>query len=693
MGYLSKGDRITSSEQDIIDIIGNLGTALNVLRVNAAGTSVEYASSGSGTVTTVSVTTANGVSGTVATATTTPAITLTLGSITPSAVQISGLTASEIVITDASKNLASAAVATYPSLTELTYVKGVTSALQTQIDGKAATGQTFYIGTTQVAINRASAALTLAGITLTTPDIGTPSAGVLTNVSGTAASLTAGLATSLAGGSGGTIPYQSAAGTTAMLANGTAGQVLQSNGTTLAPSWVAAGAGDMILASIQTVTGAKTFGSAGAVGKLLIAGTTSGAVTLDAAAVAGTAILTLQGTTGTIYSTGGTDVAVADGGTGGSTASITLFNNITGYTASGATGTTSTNLVFSTSPTFITPTLGVASSTSLATSAATPLLLTNGQLVNIALTSQTVAATTLTIPNFASVVDTFAFITLAQTLSNKTFVAPALGTPASGTLTNCTFPTLNQNTTGSAASLSVSGQTGLITLTGTLATSRIKTVRDAADTILELGGSYTPAGTWTSLTMVTPVLGTPTSGTLTNCTGLPAASVLAGSFGAGAFVISTSLQAATIELGHATDTTLSRSAAGVLAVEGVVIPSISSTNTLTNKQITPRIVSAASYTTDTGTSLNMDNLDIFVITAQAGALLFNSPGGTLVQGQSLVIRIKDNATARALTWNAVFRAMGTALPSTTVLSKTLYLGFFYNSTDTKWDLVASAQEA
>lgn len=49
---------------------------------------------------------------------------------------------------------------------------------------------------------------------------------------------TATTATHLAGGSGGTIPYQSAAGTTAMLANGTAGQLLQSNGTTLAPTWV-----------------------------------------------------------------------------------------------------------------------------------------------------------------------------------------------------------------------------------------------------------------------------------------------------------------------------------------------------------------------------------------------------------------------------------------------------------------------
>lgn len=46
------------------------------------------------------------------------------------------LTASEMLITDGSKNIVSAPVATYPSLTELTYLKGVTSAIQTQINGK-----------------------------------------------------------------------------------------------------------------------------------------------------------------------------------------------------------------------------------------------------------------------------------------------------------------------------------------------------------------------------------------------------------------------------------------------------------------------------------------------------------------------------------------------------------------------------
>jgi hypothetical protein len=48
---------------------------------------------------------------------------------------------------------------------------------------------------------------------------------------------------------------------------------------------------------------------------------------------------------------------VANGGTNANSASITAFNNITGYTASGATGTTSTNLVFSTTPTLTNPTV------------------------------------------------------------------------------------------------------------------------------------------------------------------------------------------------------------------------------------------------------------------------------------------------------------------------------------------------
>lgn len=137
---------------------------------------------GSGTVASVSVVTANGVSGSVATATTTPAITLTLGAITPSAIQVSGLTASQIVITDASKNLVSASVATYPSLTELTYLKGVTSAIQTQINTKQAT-ITFGTGVqTALGVNIGSAGAPV----LFNGALGTPSSGTVTNLTGTA---------------------------------------------------------------------------------------------------------------------------------------------------------------------------------------------------------------------------------------------------------------------------------------------------------------------------------------------------------------------------------------------------------------------------------------------------------------------------------------------------------------------------
>ena len=49
------------------------------------------------------------------------------------------LTASEILITDASKNIVSAPVATYPNLTELSYSKWVTSSIQTQLNWKEPT--------------------------------------------------------------------------------------------------------------------------------------------------------------------------------------------------------------------------------------------------------------------------------------------------------------------------------------------------------------------------------------------------------------------------------------------------------------------------------------------------------------------------------------------------------------------------
>jgi hypothetical protein len=78
-------------------------------------------------------------------------------------------------------------------------------------------------------------------------------------------------------------------------------------------------------------------------------------------------------------------VPVANGGTNVSAASITAFNNITGYTAAGATGTTSTNLVFSTSPSITTPTLVG----DVSVSTGNIVIGTSGKGIDFSVTSQT----------------------------------------------------------------------------------------------------------------------------------------------------------------------------------------------------------------------------------------------------------------------------------------------------------------
>jgi len=83
------------------------------------------------------------------------------GTVTAPALIVSSETASRVAILDASKNIKSADTATYPSLTELAFVKGVTSAIQTQLDGKQATLTNGYglTGTTtkEVALTTAEA--------------------------------------------------------------------------------------------------------------------------------------------------------------------------------------------------------------------------------------------------------------------------------------------------------------------------------------------------------------------------------------------------------------------------------------------------------------------------------------------------------------------------------------------------------
>lgn len=108
--------------------------------------------------------------------------------------------------------------------------------------------------------------------------------------------------------------------------------------------------------------------------------------------------------------------------------------------------------------------------------------------------------------------------------------------------------------------------------------------------------------------------------------------------------------------------------------------------------IVPRVSSEASSATPT---INTDNVDAHSITALAAAItsFTTNLSGTPANFQKLTIRIKDNGTARAITWGSSFEAKGVPLPTTTVVSKVLTVGFIYDTVTSKWGCVASAQEA
>jgi len=88
-----------------------------------------------------------------------------------------------------------------------------------------------------------------------------------------------------------------------------------------------------------------------------------------------------------------------------------------------------------------------------------------------------------------------------------------------------------------------------------------------------------------------------------------------------------------------------------------------------------------------------DSYDIVTITALATGLIIYNTVSAFAEGYPLMIRIKDNGTARSLTFGSKFRGIGITLPTTTVANKTMYLGMIYNSTDDKWDVLGLNQEA
>lgn len=262
-------------------------------------------------------------------------------------------------------------------------------------------------------------------------------------------------------------------------------------------------------------------------------------------------------------------------------------------------------------------------------------------------------------------------------LSNSpTLITPALGTPTA---------LVGTNITGTAASFTAGTVTTNANLTGVI-TSSGNTTSIASQT-----GSGSKFVVDTNPVLVAPNLGTPTAGALTSCTSLPIDGGTTGTLPVGRGGTGTNISS--LATGILTNTTGTGVLAVVAAPAGAVVGT-TDTQTLTNKRVNPRVVTAGTTTgsiTPTG-----DASDQYQMIGLTGSVTILGPSGTPVSGQKLTLRLKDNGTGRALTWTTTsggYRIIGTTLPTTTVASKNIYVGCIYNSTDIFWDVVAVSSEA